>query len=66
MAEKPCRNCGSTERYRQKGVHLWTKFAGLFGGERLETQICGNCGLLDWFIPQERLPKVKRASDRIG
>jgi hypothetical protein len=65
MAERQCRNCGSTERYSKK-VHLWVKFAGWLGGAKLEAQVCGNCGLLDWFVPQNLLPKVKREFARIG
>jgi uncharacterized Zn finger protein len=66
MAEKQCRNCGSTERYSKKVVHLWVKFVGLFGGEKLAIQVCGNCGLVDWFVPPERLHEVKQKLVRIA
>jgi hypothetical protein len=60
VSEKQCRNCGSTERY-SKELNLWVNFVGLLSGAKLEAQVCGNCGLMDWFVPQNLLLKVKLA-----
>ena len=72
MPDKPCRSCGSQERY-SKEVHaaggygpnlLPVGWAG-FGGPRFEIRVCGNCGLVDWFVPQDLLPKVKKKFARM-
>jgi len=72
MPEKRCRNCASQDRYRKEvdaaggyGPNLlpvgWTGW----GGPKLEIQVCGNCGLVEWFVPPNLLPKVKKKFVRV-
>jgi hypothetical protein len=75
MTEKPCRNCGSKERYCQEvnasgpyGFNLlpigWGGWLGQ-GRPKFNIQICGSCGLVEWFVPQGLLPKVKEKFPRV-
>jgi hypothetical protein len=56
---KPCRNCGSTEFYvgdaaRAVGIVLFTIPL------RFDLRVCGTCGLLDWFVQESELQKLKQ------
>jgi hypothetical protein len=62
---KSCRNCGSDEIYSQEvsanggyGPRLLP--LGLFSSATFRIRICGDCGLVEWFVPQEHLGKVKK------
>jgi hypothetical protein len=63
MPEAPCRNCGSKERYcgeiSPPAYMLPVGWVG-WGGPKFEIQVCGSCGLVDWFVAQNLLPKVKQ------
>jgi hypothetical protein len=61
---KQCRNCGGGEFYSQtvdargdRGLNLLP--IGLWINGQFRIRVCGNCGIVDWFVPQELLPKVK-------
>ena len=56
---KPCRNCGSTEFYtgdaaRTVAITLFTI------PPKFHLRVCGICGLLDWFLPEQDLQKLKK------
>lgn len=60
---KPCRNCGAGEFY-SKDVSLWGDLgallpAGFLIPRDVHLRVCGNCGLLDWFVAPSTLAKVK-------
>jgi hypothetical protein len=76
MATKPCRNCGSTEKYSKEvmvgGTHCHVLLPigpRLFGKVEsmaaVEIQVCGECGLTDWFVPKRLLPEVKVKFSRL-
>ena len=56
---KPCRNCGGTEFYigdaaRAVGIVLFTI------PPKFHLRVCDACGLLDWFVPEPDLQKLKK------
>jgi hypothetical protein len=56
-----CRNCGGTEFYA--GDSTWTvaieiNFFSLPPKFRL--RVCGTCGLVDWFLPEKDVRKLKK------
>src|SRR5687768_7353162 len=56
---KPCRNCGGTEFYdgaaaRTVGITLFTI------PPKFHLRLCGTCGLLDWFVQEPELQKLKK------
>jgi len=58
-----CRNCGSSEFY-SKDISLWGDLSpllpvGAFSVGHVHLRVCGNCGLLEWFVAPETLEKVK-------
>jgi hypothetical protein len=68
-----CRNCDSFDWYskaieanaygfdRPKLLPIgWTSR----GMPRFEIQVCGNCGLTEWFVPKKLLPNVKKKFSR--
>ena len=62
-----CRNCGGTEFYSHeisaKGyVDLLP--IGVFSRAKFMLRVCGDCGLADWFVPDEFMPKVKKKFSR--
>jgi hypothetical protein len=63
MLEKTCRYCGSQERYR-KEVQVGRITLPI--PPKFEIQVCGNCGLVDWFVPQNALPKVREKFVRVA
>ncbi|MEO5913422.1 MAG: hypothetical protein ABIS50_04260 [Luteolibacter sp.] len=61
---KPCRNCGGNEQYSQEvsanGGHGPALLPlGFFAFAKFEIRVCGGCGLVDWFVPDRLMPKVK-------
>ncbi len=67
MDGKVCRNCGSSERYTQEvnanGGHgpslLPLGWLGWTNTPKFIIEVCGNCGLVDWFVAPRFLDKVK-------
>lgn len=60
---KPCRNCGASEFY-SKDVSLSGYLrallpAGFLTPRDVHLRVCGNCGLLDWFVAPITLANVK-------
>jgi hypothetical protein len=56
---KPCRNCGGTDFYvgdaaRTVAITLFTI------PPKFHLRVCGTCGLLDWFLPEPDLQKLKK------
>jgi hypothetical protein len=62
-----CRNCGGTEFYSHevnaKG-YMDLLPIGYFSGGKFRLRVCGGCGLADWFVPDEYLPKVREKFSR--
>lgn len=65
MSNKPCRNCGSTEHYVKEvdsrggyGPDL-LPLGFSWSSPKFEIQVCGSCGLVEWFVPQRYLAKVR-------
>ena len=59
-----CRECGSTERFTKEvqarggdGPNLLP--IGFFSNPRFALRVCGKCGLVDWFVPERFMPKVR-------
>jgi predicted nucleic-acid-binding Zn-ribbon protein len=70
MNVKACRNCGSVERYKKEigarggyGPDLLP--IGFWSAAKFEMQVCGNCGLVEWFVPARFLSKVKEKFERV-
>jgi hypothetical protein len=65
MSEYKCSNCSSSERYT-KDVDIELLPIGAFWswGKKFTIQVCGGCGLVEWFVPARLLPKVKDRFDR--
>jgi len=56
---KPCRNCGGTAFY--VGDAARTVAITLFAiPPKFHLRVCGTCGLLDWFLPEPDLEKLKK------
>lgn len=62
-----CRNCGGKEFYSHevnaKG-HMDLLPIGYFSGGKFRLRVCGGCGLADWFVSDEYLPKVREKFSR--
>jgi hypothetical protein len=70
-SSKACRNCEGSEWYvkdvKSKGSYgpdLLPIDIMSFGSPSFEIHICGKCGLVDWFVPQRFLGKVKEQFER--
>jgi hypothetical protein len=37
---------------------------GFFSGGKFILQVCGGCGLAEWFVPDEYMPKVREKFSR--
>lgn len=62
---KSCRNCGSAEYYYRDvsaagshGPNL-LPIGGLFSTPTFVLRVCGSCGIVDFFVPESDLPKVR-------
>ena len=61
IPSKPCRNCGSTEFYTgdsTRTVAIEISFFSL--PPKFHLRVCGNCGLVDWFLPEKDVQKLKK------
>ncbi len=69
-----CPECGGEDIYAQ----LVSAFGGygpdllpnlgalsLFKGKNLEMYICGRCGYIRFFVPEERLPEIREKYQKI-
>ncbi len=62
---KPCRNCGSAEYYYRdvsaSGSHgpNLLPIGDIFSRPTFVIRVCGNCGIVDFFVPESDLPKVR-------
>jgi hypothetical protein len=61
---QPCRNCGGSEFYSRlvharggRGPDLLP--IGFLRPRRFRIQVCGQCGLIEWFVPEDLLAAVK-------
>jgi predicted nucleic-acid-binding Zn-ribbon protein len=66
---KSCRNCGSHEIYSREvnarggqGPNLLP--IGFFTSSTFLIRVCGDCGLVEWFVPPKHLNKVKEKFQR--
>jgi hypothetical protein len=56
---KTCRNCGGTEFY--VGDAARTVAITFFAiPPKFHLRVCGTCGLLDWFVPEQDLQVLKK------
>ena len=58
-SSKSCRNCGGSEFYggiaaRTVAISLTTL------PPKFYVRICGTCGLVDWFLPEKDVQKLKK------
>jgi predicted nucleic-acid-binding Zn-ribbon protein len=71
MRCKECRNCGSTARYSKE---VYTRGAdalnllpiGFWSQAKFRIEVCGKCGMVEWFVPERFLAKVKEKFDRVS
>ena len=69
--DKTCRNCGGTELFYKEvgangGYGPTLLPLGLFSLAKFRIQVCGDCGLVEWFVPTGYLAKVKEKFSREG
>ena len=71
-AKTPCRHCGGTELYSREvdasggnGPDLLPIGGFLLTAPRLIVQVCGQCGLVEWFVPSRLLEQVKKKFQRV-
>jgi hypothetical protein len=56
---KPCRNCGGTQFYTGEAARtVAITLTSL--PPKFNLRVCGDCGLLDWFLPDKYLQKVRK------
>jgi hypothetical protein len=58
---KACRNCGGTEFYTgefARTVAIAINFFSL--PPKFHLRVCGTCGLMDWFLPEKDVQKLKK------
>jgi hypothetical protein len=76
-----CRNCGGTDFYTKDGaagglggygadplpIGGWwsSNFGSAWSPRKLQSVVCGTCGLMEWLVPQH-LAKVKETYPRPG
>lgn len=72
MDTKNCRNCGGSEFYSNDVsltgyLHTLVPL-GVFSAADVHLRVCGQCGLIDWFISPESLGKLKEkfSKDPVG
>lgn len=60
-----CRNCGGNDWYSHEvyargpnGPNL-LPIGGLLSNPKFRIQVCGSCGLVEWFVPHELLARVR-------
>jgi hypothetical protein len=60
-----CRICGSADSYATEvgakggyGPNL-LPVGGLFAAPKFRIQVCGGCGLVEWFVPERYLAQVR-------
>ena len=68
--DKSCRNCGHKEWYAKDvgarggyGPNL-LPIGGFFSSPQFRIRVCGGCGLVEWFVPEDLLGKVKEKFQR--
>jgi predicted nucleic-acid-binding Zn-ribbon protein len=62
--DKTCRNCGGTELLHKEvsangGYGPALLPLGIFSFPKFHIQVCGACGLVEWFVPTRHLAEVK-------
>jgi hypothetical protein len=56
-----CRNCGGTEFYEGDSARtVVIEIAPFTLPPKFHLRVCGTCGILDWFLPEEALKKFKK------
>jgi predicted nucleic-acid-binding Zn-ribbon protein len=60
-----CRNCGSAEPYWEEvsangGYGACLLPLGMFSNAKFQICVCGNCGLVEWFVAPHCLDAVKK------
>jgi predicted nucleic-acid-binding Zn-ribbon protein len=72
-ANKSCRNCRNTEIYSQEvnatGPHGPNPLPvggvfSVFSAPKFHMRVCGNCGLVEWFVSEKYLGLVKETFPR--
>jgi hypothetical protein len=77
MSTQTCRSCGSSERYskevfvRATHCHILLPVGGRIfpkvdSRAAFEVQVCGDCGLVEWFVPKRLLAEVKEKFSRVA
>jgi hypothetical protein len=62
---KTCRNCGGTEFYEGDSARTVAIAITPFSlPPKFHLQICGTCGILDWFLPENDLKKFRKKFSR--
>ena len=60
---RPCRNCGSTEFYAGDAARTIAITLSP-PPPKFHLRVCGSCGLVDWFLPEKDLQKLKKKFSR--
>ena len=62
---KSCRNCGGTEFYSGDSSRTVAIAVTPFSlPPRFHLRFCGTCGIVDWFLPEKDLKKLKKKFSR--
>jgi hypothetical protein len=56
---KACRNCGGTEFYADVAAG-GVPITSFFIPPKLHLRVCGACGLVDWFLTDKDVRKLKK------
>jgi hypothetical protein len=58
---KVCRNCGGTEFYAGDSARTVAIAISFFSlPPKFHLRVCGTCGLMDWFLPEKDVLKLKK------
>jgi hypothetical protein len=61
MPAKTCRNCGGSKFYESDCARTVAISITPFSlPPKFHLRICGNCGLVDWFLPDKDLKKLSQ------
>jgi hypothetical protein len=58
---KACRHCGGTEFYAGESARTVAIQINFFSlPPKFHLRVCGTCGLMNWFLPEKDVQKLKK------